>query len=150
MYVLLRVTGNNNAHAFPLWAASNANRSATTQRLEEEPGITNYAQEVANKPHNRKDREWARPRSFERCCTRRHSQREPSVAATAVHMTLLMLVYLLFYPFGDNRPVVALSKRQPLDRRKKKRRGPRLATVGCHGVRWKTKPFFGRTTHALT
>ena len=78
VYVLLRVTGNNNAHAFPLWAASNANRSATTQRLEEEPGITNYAwyvQEVANKPNNRKDREWARPRSFERCCTRRHTRR---------------------------------------------------------------------------
>ena len=27
VYVLLRVTGNNNAHTFPLWAASNANRS---------------------------------------------------------------------------------------------------------------------------
>ena len=60
-------------------------------------GVTNYAwyvQEVANKPHSVKDREWARPRSSNggSCCTRRHSQRDPSVAATAVHMALLILL----------------------------------------------------------
>ena len=139
----MRVSGNNNAHAFPL-GKQTAPLSATIQLLEEEPRITNYAryvQEVANKPHSHKDHELAWPRSFERrfCCTRRDSQRDPPVAATTVHMALLMLVYLLFYPFGLG--CVCKKARQTsggpwqttVGRR---RRGPGL---GCHGVRWKTK-----------
>ena len=116
-YVLLRVSGNNNAHAFPLGKRliQTAPLSATIQLLEEEPRITNYARYVQEVAHSRKDRELARPRSFERrfCCTQRDSQRNPP---TAVHMALLMLVYL---PFGlgcvcvkrHNRPAVDLGKR---------------------------------------
>ena len=55
-----------------------------------------YVQEVADKPHSpRIESGHGHDRSDG--CTRRHSQQDPSVAATAVHMALLMLVY---HPFG--------------------------------------------------
>ena len=96
-----------------------------------------YVQEVAHKPHSPRI-ESGRGHDRSNGCTRRHSQRDPSVAATAVHMALLMLVYL---PFGLGcvcEKALAPGKRQLLNRRRR-RRGPGQATVGCHGVRWKTK-----------
>ena len=95
VHVQLRITTYRYAHAFPLQTTNCSTYSSTTQRLEAELCVTNYAQEVADKPHSPRIESG---RGHDRsngcsCCTRRHSQRDPSVAATAVHMALLILVY---------------------------------------------------------